>query len=199
MLPVRRAAIERKPCVVDGCGKPSHNRHRYCAMHLRRWHRHGDINANLREKTYPWVLAHTEYKLDDCLIWPYRLNAYGYPLGTKGRKAFLGHRLMCELAHGPAPSAGLHAAHACGVAACMNPKHLRWATPSENIADREAHGTTARGERGGTAKLTNEQAAECKALLASGVKGAEIARRFGVSTHAISKIKTGRNWGWLNA
>jgi hypothetical protein len=52
-------------------------------------------------------------------------------------------RVMCKLAHGPAPTPKHHAAHSCGKGheACINPKHLRWATPRENAADAKLHGT----------------------------------------------------------
>jgi DNA-binding NarL/FixJ family response regulator len=96
---------------------------------------------------------------------------------------------MCILAHGDGD--GLHAAHSCGRRACVNPNHIRWATPAENTADKRIHGTHSIGEQNPMAKLSNAQVCEVRALAANGRKHTEIAKEFGMSNSTISQIVKG--------
>lgn len=77
-----------------------------------------------------------------CLLWPFAISSGGYGnIGTPDGNV-APHRVMCAEHHGPPASPDLYAAHSCGVRRCMNPCHLRWATPLENRHDTEAHGTS---------------------------------------------------------
>lgn len=131
-----------------------------------------------------------------CVTWPMSRdpsNGYGR-LGVNG-KNYWAHRLMCELAKGPAPSAGHEATHSCGNGklGCVNPRHLDWGTRSRNQLDRRFHGTKARGGRGVRRKLTPEKVAEIRAL--KGLKTQrEIAAKFGVSDATIRDIYSGKSW-----
>src|SRR4051812_5100930 len=90
-----------------------------------------------------WLREHALYCGDDCLIWPFsRARGYGN-FGYLGKNIYA-HRFMCELIHGPAPTPDHHAAHSCGNGhkACVNPMHITWKTSSENMRDKELHGTT---------------------------------------------------------
>ena len=54
------------------------------------------------------------------------------------------HRWVLELAVGPPPFDRAEAAHApliCNNPSCVSPKHLRWATHAENMADTVIDGT----------------------------------------------------------
>lgn len=132
-----------------------------------------------------WLRAHVGYRSDDCLTWPFGgCNGYGH-LGWNGRQHYA-HRLMCEFAHGPAPTPEHEAAHSCGRGQhkCVNPFHLSWKTPSDNQYDRRQHGTKSGGGRG---KITDDQAAQIRAL--RGVKPQrEIAEMFGISRANVSLI-----------
>lgn len=57
------------------------------------------------------------------------------------------HRLVLETFIGPASTNEHQAAHNNGVSHDNRLENLRWATPSENQADRILHGTDNRGER----------------------------------------------------
>src|SRR5687768_13870758 len=121
------------------------------------------------------------YEGDECLMWPYMVGSDGV-----GRMWFKGKprrvpRVICEAAHGPPPTPDHEAAHSCGKGhlACVTKGHLSWKTHVENIADKFIHGTIAKGERQGSAKLTE---ADVRTILA--LKGIvaqrRIAARFGV-------------------
>ncbi|GAA1639160.1 hypothetical protein GCM10009700_27650 [Brevibacterium sanguinis] len=71
-----------------------------------------------------------------CVVWVGALQSgkdggYGYlKLGGASRRV---HRLTYELHFGPIPD-GMLVDHRCGVRSCINPDHLRLATPSQNAA-----------------------------------------------------------------
>ena len=100
------------------------------------------------------------------------------------------HVHVCKTAHGPKPD-GHEVAHGCGNPSCCAPKHLRWATPHDNLMDKRVHGTMPIGERHCHAKLTDAQFAEIMAL--KGVATArELATRYAVSDRTISAYWAGR-------
>jgi HNH endonuclease len=74
----------------------------------------------------------------DCILWPYTLHR-GYGRMEPNGKRIRVHRYVCERAHGPAPHPDYGAAHLCGVKACINPRHLRWSSRSQNATDRIIH------------------------------------------------------------
>jgi len=121
-----------------------------------------------------------------CIIWPYSISNGGYAQLVFDGRVRLGHQIACETAHGLRP-AGMYAAHRCGVHACINPDHIRWATPSENTADRLLHGTYGW-------KLNAESVAEIRVLVAEGLSQRQIAKRFGVTQTTVHHVATGHTW-----
>lgn len=134
-------------------------------------------------KAAAWIKAHIAYAGDDCLAWPFsRDGLVGRGrLGHNG-KMYWAHRLMCEMAHGPAPADKPQVRHSCGNGhlACVNPRHLSWADQFENQRDRRLHGTAITTRTGNRSKLTIEQIAQIISL-----KGRQpqltTARQFGIS------------------
>lgn len=151
---------------------------------------------------------------------------YGYRYVNLTRdgsvKACRVHRLACIAFHGAPPSATHHAAHNDGVRDNNFATNLRWATPSENMLDKLAHGTMATGDRNGarakpdllargrrngkhtrpekiargeqhhSAKLSND---DVRAIRCDPRPRRGIAAAYGVSKCAIDGIKTGKTWG----
>lgn len=107
------------------------------------------------------------------------------------------NRLVCEAWHGPPPTSKHMAAHWDGNSQNNDPKNLRWATPAENNADMIRVGTSTRGERNASAKLTVKDVVAIKKLITDGFRLARIARDFNVSRVAIQDIAHGRTWAWL--
>lgn len=182
-------------CTIDGCddGRFSNG---YCKMHYDRFLRHGDPNVCLtpmapRGLPKKWLLDHISHDGDDCLAWPFAR----FPDGRAHMGAGKPSRIMCELAHGKPPTRRHEAAHSCGKGheACVNPKHLYWATPIENSADKERHGTLLRGEQLPQSKLKTADVLAIRALKGQKFQR-EIAKQFGVSPTQINKILKGKAW-----
>lgn len=145
-----------------------------------------------------WLQQHVQHASDECLTWPFGNNETGYGFIRLDGRVIKASRVMCELAHGAPATRGLQAAHSCGNGrmGCVNPRHLRWATQSENQFDRVAHGTSNRGERCGSAVLTRDDVMRIRAL--AGVELQKVlAHRYGVAQATISKIQRGERWSWL--
>lgn len=133
---------------------------------------------------------------DDCIIWPYSRNAKGYALVWHGGACRLASRVICRLAHGPAPKRRPITAHTCGHGSdgCINPRHVRWANILENEADKLHHGTRPFGERVGGAKLSDEGARDIYCRSKAGEYQNGLAVEYGVCPAVISNIKHRRTW-----
>lgn len=130
---------------------------------------------------------------EDCIEWPFYRMKNGYGQVALHTGMALAHRKMCEMAHGLA-SKGQQAAHSCGNRACVNPKHLRWALPAENMGDRVLDGTSNRGSRHGNSIL-NE--ADVAAIRGSNLNASDLADKFGVSETTVRDVTTRRTWSHL--
>lgn len=96
---------------------------------------------------------------------------------------------------GPRP-AGKIVCHGDGNPSNNTPTNLRYDTYAGNEADKKLHGTYLYGESCHAAKLTEDQVLE---ILASNRKGVDLAEELGVTAAAISAIRTGKNWAYLQS
>lgn len=189
-------------CSIDGCGKPTIARG-WCSKHWTRWQRHGDPLAggtpkdgSVRKYFFEVVVP---FDGDECLIWPFARDKYGYGKIELDEGSNLVHRRACEEVNGPPPDEpDIQAAHNCGNGheGCCNPRHLRWATRYDNSMDRVQHGTHNRGERHKMVKLTEAQVLEIRSLQGA-VGRTELAERFGVTPTTIGDIHRRKSWFWL--
>jgi len=101
------------------------------------------------------------------------------------------HQIVAEAFLGPRPP-GFDVCHSDGVRENNSVGNLRYATRSENLADREKHGTHQRGERNPSAVLSNVQAQQVRIARMRGEPLALIAKRFGVRESTVSRIVNGR-------
>ena len=141
-----------------------------------------------------WLRARAGHKGKACLLWPFSKIWNGYGNLKYGNKVTYAHRVMCEFAHGPAPSKRHQAAHSCGNGGkgCVNPTHLSWKTPRQNQLDRRKHGTSGRRTVWSRTnhKVTDKQKRRIIAL--KGKKNQrEIGAMFGLSYQHVSLIQRG--------
>lgn len=195
---------ETTVCKVEGCGRGSPLINGLCPKHNARIRAHGttDIPENsLYRRRIKWLEQNASHEGDDCLIWPFTRNDTGRGMATINGKNTSAPRAMCILAHGEPPSPNHHAAHTCGKGheGCVNPRHLRWATPQENERDKLEHGTLRRGQAINTSRLSEADVRGIRKRLANGATGVEMAQKYGVTPSAISSIRKGHSWAWLNS
>ena len=140
---------------------------------------------------------------DGCWIWTKakknpgnRSFAYGWV--TYRKKQMSAHRASWIIRKGDIPE-GMFVCHSCDVPLCVNPDHLFLGTHSDNMLDmwrKKRHSPPTDGCVGSrSSKLTIEQVAEIRDLLAKGTKQREIAFRYNVVQSTVSLIATGKSWG----
>lgn len=191
---------QRRTCTFGDCNKPLKARG-YCNGHYVRLMRYGapDLGGTPKGEIPKWIDEHALFDGNECLIWPFFRNCYGYGNCQSINEENMAHRIMCSMGNGPAPTPDHEAAHSCGRGhlGCVNPKHLRWATRMENVADRIDHGTHNRGERHGLSLLTESQVQSIRSL-AGKLSQSKIAEKFGVSQPLICAILNRTRWKWLD-
>ena len=186
-------------CKVDGCSEDKLFCKGFCHRHYMQNYRGDPYTFGPKEERVwgnKWLLEHVTHEGDECLIWPYGRDPYGRAKGSFGKGVTrLAHRHMCALKHGPAPEGKPEAAHYCGNGhlGCVNPNHLRWATRQENEDDKLIHGTRVRGERVGSAILTEQQVRDIREI-ATVFEFPIIAQEFGVTRGCIRSIVTRKTW-----
>jgi hypothetical protein len=110
------------------------------------------------------------------------------------------HHLVLEAFVGPCPD-GMECRHKDGDRKNNHVGNLEWGTRLEQAADKRRHGTILRGERHGQAKLKGP--AEARAIFLAVVRKGEpksfVAKKFGVTRHAVRAITSGRTWAHATA
>lgn len=102
------------------------------------------------------------------------------------------HQLVALAFIGPAPSDSHEVRHGDGVRTNNHLDNLAYGLHLENMRDRDAHGTTARGERNGKVKHSNQTVTTVLFLRTSGVRVSEIARMMGLHPATVNSWVSGR-------
>lgn len=190
-------------CSVAGCEGKQYGRTPYCHMHYQRNRLGIPMNKPRRAKGGEgerFLASLIGTKETGCITWPFGRFKDGAGHAHIGGKSIVASRLMCIMAHGDPPFSSAEAAHGCGKGheACVNPNHLRWATRSENLMDRVAHGAGNKGERSPLSKLTDADVLSIREIYANGgVSQSALGERFGVSQTQIGFIVRGCQWRHL--
>lgn len=135
-----------------------------------------------------------------CIDWTARKDKEGYgTIVVFGKQMRATHFCLRYLKQEPRPSEQHQAAHSCDRPSCVNPRHLRWATGSENLREAVAKGRKRGGggrlpgEANHFAVLTEADVREIRAL--HGLKKRqEVADRFGVTLSAVKHIWMRHTW-----
>lgn len=198
---------ETPACSVLWCDRNSRPRAAVrpdlCVGHKNRYVTHGDevLGRALPGEPQRWIdVVALKFTGDECLTWPFgRVNGYGLVRSPRGFRKFAS-AYICELAHGPPPAPYYEAAHWCGEGrrGCVNPRHIRWATPKENTADKVRHGTHIRPPSNRGVSLFKDATIQAiRDAAAAGDSEETIAARMGVGVRPIRKILTREWFGWL--
>lgn len=183
----------KKECAISGCGAQAIKRG-WCNKHYLRFWRTGDplrLRKAANGTAMDFAMDASLQRQDECLLWPFSRDYHGYgTLHFRGRST-KAHRVVCILAHGEPPFEGAHAAHSCGKGheGCVNPRHLRWATVSENMLEHADHGTDNRGEKHPLNTLSADDVKRIRALRGQKTQR-QIAAQFSTSPGYISQIQT---------
>ena len=126
-----------------------------------------------------------------------RLNNCGYPvvrLFCNGReREYTVHSLVASAFVGPRPD-GMEVRHKDGVRTNNNASNLCYGTKKQNEADKVLHGTSNRGERCATARLTASIIEELRERKRFYGCIARWARELGVNAATISLALSGKTW-----
>jgi hypothetical protein len=106
------------------------------------------------------------------------------------------HRLVAAAFLGPEPE-GEEVRHLNGDGMQNNLDNLRYGTKKDNAADKLEHGRSNRGERSAHAKITEADVLEIRRMTIARVPHSEIAKQFGIRQPQVSRIASGKRWGWL--
>lgn len=143
-----------------------------------------------RGEALAFVQSAAEYQGDDCLEWPFGMPGDRGIVRIDGRTKTAA-RAVLEVVAGDPPTLSHECAHlpvVCHNLRCVNPRHLRWATPAENQADRLADGTHGGGRN---SPLTVD---DVLAIRADDRPHVEIERDYPVTASTISRIKNRETW-----
>ena len=133
-------------------------------------------------------------KTGECWLWAGQRNSQtGYGAFSLKAIKYGAHRISWLLAGNICPE-GHVIRHKCRNRHCINPTHLETGTPAENARDMIRDGTSTRGTKSSSCKLTEAQVLE---IFASNKSGPELAKEYGINRRTPGDIKSGKSWGWL--
>lgn len=112
------------------------------------------------------------------------------------RQTFTVHFLVAEAFLGERPR-GLQIRHLNGDRSDCRVANLAYGSASDNYNDSRMHGTNAKGQKHGAAKLTERDVLSIRQRLKIGHSRMKIAKEFGITRQTVGDIARKRRWGWL--
>jgi len=128
---------------------------------------------------------------DECILWPYSKQEFGYGRYNIRGTQIAAHREVL-LRTTPQPKdkpLALHGPLKCHNPACINKRHLRWGDYLDNKNDSRIDGTIARGRLHGKIKLTEQDiidiyVSDCSLMGLSG--------KYGITPQYAGQIRNGK-------
>ena len=137
---------------------------------------------------------HNVEKTADCWLWTGYITQARYgQFSINHTTSILSHRQSWLFAGNTIPDGHL-IRHKCRSRNCCNPEHLETGTPQQNADDRERDETTARGEKIGTSKLTEQQVREIRAIPRKRNFLQALADKYDVSIFTIREVRKFKTW-----
>lgn len=124
-------------------------------------------------------------------------NKAGYGKVFKRGKYYTAHRFYYEAFYKTILDNRMFACHSCDNPSCVNPSHIWFGSPADNMKDMKEKGRSLVGEESPRSKLKEHQVKEIIKLKGK-IKQTVLARRFGVQPPAINKIYKGTRWPHLH-
>lgn len=103
-------------------------------------------------------------------------------------RMFRVNRVVCSSFHGLPPSTKHEAAHLNGNSSDNKSNNLVWATPMENSAHKQIHGTAGKGEKHPRCRLMDSDISSIREMVEHGVKHVQVAHKYGVHPEYIGKL-----------
>lgn len=107
------------------------------------------------------------------------------------------HRMVLRAFKGSRPK-GMEACHNNGNVGDNRAENLRWDTHKANMFDRQTHGTAARGEKNGSARLCAMKVRKIRELRAAGSTQRQIAKAVGAGRTTVRQVLSGQIWNHVN-
>lgn len=156
--------------------------------------RHLKLRASLWDRFHDKISPEPN---SGCWLWTGATKELGYGvigLGRREEGTAKAHRVAYHLYCGPIED-GQVICHKCDNPLCVNPDHLFAGTLKDNSRDCAAKGRNFipdnRGERAKWAKLTDDAVLD---IMKREMRGADYARKYGVSKSAVYNIWAGLSW-----
>lgn len=133
-----------------------------------------DLNEEYRSKLIGRILAKVKVSETGCMLYTGAINSGGYACVKVMGKQFYAHLVYFTLMKGMIPE-GMQHDHLCEVRHCINPDHIKQATPRENTL-RSRTGITAINSKKTHCKRGHEFSLENTRLLKTGHRECKICR-----------------------
>lgn len=180
-------------CSVVNCHLEARRRG-MCESHAYRAGRYGDpLGGQPRGSVKREFLALIAAETDGCVLWSHKIGPTGYAHVRHDGRTLGAHAVAAMLRLGERPSPSHVVAHSCRNRNCINYRHLRWATTSENHTDKWRDGTMPHGETHPRSKLTDDAVRSIRTLAPTTDKRT-LAEMFGVSPITVRDVIKNRTW-----
>lgn len=138
----------------------------------------------------------SNFSIDEngCFNWSGYKNEAGYGVIRLEGSLRRVTRLICEFVHGRAPLPGEDVRHKCDNPSCINPEHLLVGSRLDNVRDMIERGRNLVGQKCPWARFTKDQVESIRKRRASGERGVDLAREFGVHPNTIYMIFAGKRY-----